>query len=407
MQLARRAEVEETPLDRLDVSRAERFRDGTHHAVFARLRREDPVHFCAESAHGPYWSITRYDDILAVSRDHRRFSSQDDILIGDVLPGTAMPSLIATDPPAHAPERCTLMRALSPERLARLEGPFRARTAAVLDALPVGKPVDWVARVADELSVSAFAALLGIPTAEHARLLRWARLFNVTPRSGGPLVDKRALFRECLGVVRDIWQDRARNPQDDVISDLAHDPDTAALARHPLWLAGTMILLMSGGIETVRSTMTGSVLAVDREPGAHGRLRAAPGLPPNAVAEMVRWQTPVAHFRRTATVDVELHGKRIRRGERVVMWHCSGNRDEAQFPEPHRLILDRANAVRQLGFGFGIHRCPGKRVAEMQLRVLWEEILARFQRIEVIGEPRRLLSNQSAGYEALTVSLHS
>ncbi len=393
------------PLGRLDPGRADRFRHETHHAVFARLRREDPVHFCAESAHGPYWSVTRHDDILAVDRNHRQFSSRDDILIGDVVEGTDTPSMIASDPPEHTPERLALMRALSPGRLALLETRLRERTAAVLDSLPRHEPFDWVPRVADDLPAFALAALLGFPTARCDRLAHWARAINVTPRTGGALIEKRPLFREFLGAFRDLWRERAAAPRDDLISALARDPGTAGLGRHPLRLAGTMILIVSGGVETVRSMIAGSVLAFERHPDALERLRSDPSLLPHAISELVRWQTPISHFRRTATEDVELRGKLIRRGDRVVMWYCSGNRDEAVFPEAGRLVLDRPNAARQLGFGFGIHRCPGKRVAEMQIRVLWEEILARFRRIEVAGPPRRIVSNLTAGYESLPVRL--
>jgi cytochrome P450 len=175
----------------------------------------------------------------------------------------------------------------------------------------------------------------------------------------------------------------------------------------PLEYLGNLVLLIVGGNDTTRNSISGGVVALNQFPAEYDKLRANPALIPNMVSEIIRWQTPLAHMRRTASVDSELGGKTIRAGDRVVMWYISGNRDDSVFDDPDRLIIDRPNARQHVSFGFGVHRCMGNRLAEMQLRLVWEEILRRFRQVEVVGEPVRVCSNFVKGYAELPVRLHA
>jgi cytochrome P450 len=219
---------------------------------------------------------------------------------------------------------------------------------------------------------------------------------------------QRILLTECMPYFSKLWMERARQPPKfDFLSLLAHSPDTSNMISDPVDFLGNLMVLIVGGNDTTRNSISASVYTMNKFPREYEKLTANPALIPNFVSEVIRWQSPIANMRRTAVEDVKLRGQKIKAGERVVMWYVSGNRDESVFDRPDDLVIDRANARRHLSFGFGIHRCVGNRAAELQLRVLWEEILARFKHIEVLGEPRRVLSNTIMGYTALPVRIHA
>ncbi len=403
--------VDSIPLATLDVSRVDRFQSNTHWPYFARLRREEPVHFCPESVYGAYWSVTRLDDILAVETSHRQFSSERNVIIGDVPAAFDATRAFATaDPPVHTRERKAVMPAMSPQRVAALEAQARARIGAVLDGLPLDEPFDWVTRVSVELTTQMVAMLFDFPWKERRLLPYWSEVLVTTPQAGAitaTATERDAIIGEYRSRMLEMWHARAgAPPRDDIISALAHNPDTAAMAEDPSHLIGT-VSLVAGANEASRGALSGSVVAFNQFPGEWERLRADPSLVPNAAAEIVRWQTPIAHMRRTAVEDVEFRGKQIRRGDRVVMWYCSGNRDEIHFEEGDALRIARPNARRHVAFGAGIHRCLGSHVAEMQLRVLLEEILKRFTLVELAAEPKRKASNFSAGFDEVLVRIPS
>jgi cytochrome P450 len=397
------------PLDTLDISRADRFAENIHGPFFARLRRDAPVHFCPQSMHGPYWSVTRFDDIVAIDADHATFSSQDNIVIGDAPPEFAPPMFIAADPPVHDVQRRAVTPAVAPQRLSELAELIRGRIATVLDGLPRGETFNWVDRVSIELTTQMLATLFDFPWEDRHLLPLWSDATTSSETVGNTVITmqrRQEILMECLAYFMRLWHERkAAPPKFDFISLLAHNEATANLADNPLEFLGNLMLLIVGGNDTTRNSMSGGVLALNQFPGEYDKLRADPGLIPNMVSEIIRWQTPLAHMRRTALRDVEFRGQQIRKGDRVVMWYCSGNRDERVIERPDEFVIDRTRARHHVSFGFGIHRCMGNRVAELQLQILWEEIMKRFERIEVVGEPKRIASNFVLGYTDLPVRI--
>jgi len=398
------------PLETLDPSRAELFQTGAHHAYFKRLRAEDPVHYTADSPFGPYWSITRFHDIVAVDTNHQAFSSNRDIVIGDNPEGFAPPMFIAMDPPKHDVQRKTATPAVSPARLQDLEGLIRQRVCTILDGLPRNTVFNWVDHVSIELTTQMLATLFDFPWEDRHLLPYWSDVTTTSETVGvaADMAARERILGECLAYFSNLWRERAAQPpRFDFISLLAHGAETKEMINDPMEFLGNLMLLIVGGNDTTRNSITGGVLALNENPAEYAKLRANPSLVPNMVSEIIRWQTPLAHMRRTCAVDTEIGGKLIRKGDRVVMWYVSGNRDETVIDQPDAFLIDRDRARHHLSFGFGIHRCMGNRVAELQLRILWEEILARFDTVEVVGEPVRVASNFVQGYTELPVILRA
>ncbi len=398
------------PLETLDPSRAELFQTGAHHAYFKRLRAEDPVHYTADSPFGPYWSITRFHDIVAVDTNHQAFSSNRDIVIGDNPEGFAPPMFIAMDPPKHDVQRKTATPAVSPARLQDLEGLIRQRVCTILDGLPRNTVFNWVDHVSIELTTQMLATLFDFPWEDRHLLPYWSDVTTTSETVGvaADMAARERILGECLAYFSNLWRERAAQPpRFDFISLLAHGAETKEMINDPMEFLGNLMLLIVGGNDTTRNSITGGVLALNENPAEYAKLRANPSLVPNMVSEIIRWQTPLAHMRRTCAVDTEIGGKLIRKGDRVVMWYVSGNRDETVIDQPDAFLIDRDRARHHLSFGFGIHRCMGNRVAELQLRILWEEILASFDKVEVVGEPVRVASNFVQGYTELPVILRA
>ncbi len=384
------------------------FESQAHWGYFKRLREEDPVHFVEGGEFGPYWCITKFDDIVFVDTHHDIFSSEPAIGIGVPETDFEPPMFIAMDRPKHDDQRKAVMPAVAPQRLAKMEGLIRERVVEVLGELPVGKEFNWVDRVSIELTTRMLATLFDFPFEQRSKLTYWSDVAVSGPQVGGDMTEQEReaiLMEECLPFFKQLWRERAATPpRADLISLMAHSPATRDMG--PQEFLGNLILLIVGGNDTTRNSMSGGVLALHKNPEEFAKLRADPSLIPGMVSEVIRWQTPLAHMRRVATEDVELGGKTIRKGERVVMWYVSGNRDPEAIENPDHFIINRANPRFHTSFGSGIHRCMGNRLAEMQLRVLWEELLKRFKRIEVSGEPVRVHSNFVMGYTELPVILH-
>jgi cytochrome P450 len=395
------------PLAQMDVSDPRLYEQDAWRPWFARLREEAPVHYLADSAFGPFWSVTRFEDIVAVDTNHETFSSEPGIVIGDLGDEVPFENFIAMDPPKHDVQRRAVQPVVAPRNLAEMESLIRGRVVEILDNLPVGDTFDWVERVAINLTTQMLATLFDFPFEERNKLTYWSDVATAIPGMG--LIDSEEHAQQemlgCLEYFTELWNQRVNAPPgNDLISMLSHGEATKNM--DPMTYLGNLILLIVGGNDTTRNTMSGSVYALDRHPDQFARLTASPDLIPNMVAETIRWQTPLSYMRRTAKVDTQLQGQQIKAGDKVVMWYVSGNRDERHFSRPDDYIIDRADVRSHLSFGFGIHRCMGNRLAELQLKILWEEILDRFARIEVVGEAERSLSNFVRGYTSLPVILH-
>jgi cytochrome P450 len=397
----------ELPLDQIDVSNALLFEHDRHAPYFARLRREAPVHYCADSLFGPYWSVTTFNDIMAMEKAPELFSSEPAITLLDPLADFRTTNFIAMDPPKHDAQRKTVQGVVAPMNLVKLESTIRERAAAILDSLPVGETFNWVDLVSIELTTQMLATLFDFPFADRRKLTYWSDMATSSELTGGTTkeADRRAALLECLEVFTELRAARAQKPlSTDLLSMMAHGKDTQNLA--PMEFLGNLILLIVGGNDTTRNSISGGVLALNRFPDEYAKLRANPDLITTMVPEIIRWQTPLAYMRRTATQDLELGGQQISAGDKLAMWYVSGNRDDTVIDRPNDFVIDRATPRHHLSFGFGIHRCMGNRLAEMQLRVLWEEIMARFTNIEVVGEPVRIRSSFVNGYSELPVILH-
>lgn len=402
------------PLESINLSDPYLYSQNRWGDYFRRVRDEDPVHYQKESPFGPFWSITRFEDIVAVDTNHEVFSSEPFIMIGDPDDTIPVSNFISMDPPKHDEQRAAVQSVVAPRNLAAMEDLIRERIGAILDNLPVDRSFDWVSSVSMELTSQMLATIFDFPYEERHKLVYWSDMATGAPELSGGNASQEERFAALHDMVNSfgaLWEQKsasrlAGNPIGfDLISLMESNEDTRDMMTRPAEFMGNLALLIVGGNDTTRNSISGSVLAMNQFPKEFDKLRANPKLIPNMVSEIIRWQTPLAHMRRVATRDTELGGKLIKKGDKVVMWYISGNRDERVIENPDQVIIDRAKARHHLSFGFGIHRCMGNRLGEMQLRITWEEILKRFDDIKVMEEPERVHSNFVFGYSSMQVKL--
>jgi len=397
----------------IDVGDPRLYRDDSWRPHFARLRAEDPVHRHPESPYGPYWSVTRHADIMTVELDPATYSSASawgGIQLIDQPAGEELPNFIRMDPPRHTAQRKTVAPIVAPTNLANLTATIEQRTTALLDGLPRNQEFDWVDLVSTELTAMMLATLFDFPFAERRKLSYWSDVaiadFDDEHAVVKSNAERMAELRTMAATMAELWKERASQPPKfDLVSMMAHSDATRDMPTGEF--IGNFALLLVGGNDTTRNTMSGSLLAFAEYPEERARLEASEALLPGAVSEMIRWQTPVIHMRRTATRDTELAGRTIRKGDKVVMWYVSGNRDESVHEAPDAFRIDRPRVRQHLSFGAGIHRCVGDRLAELQLQVLWREMLKRNLRPEIVAEPVRHYSNFLRGIRSLPVILRA
>jgi len=397
------------PLDEFDVSDPRLYQDDVWYPYFERLRREAPVHWCRESLYGPYWSVCKYKDIMQVEVNHQTYSSElGGIAVEDQPKDLERPNFIRMDPPKHDEQRKVVSPIVAPANLAEMEATIRQRTIRVLESLPRNEPFDWVERVSIELTTMMLATLFDYPWEERRQLTYWSdvAICNVrTPES--PVHSEQEKFDELKKMAErmaELYNERAKQPPKfDLLSMLAHGSATQNMSLREFM--GNLTLLIVGGNDTTRNSMTGGLYTLSQHPDEYQKLRDNPALIASLVPEIIRYVTPVIHMRRTATQDAELGGQHIRAGDKVVMWYVSGNRDPEAIDDPDNFIIDRPRPRQHLSFGFGIHRCVGNRLAELQLRILWEELLPRHPVIEVLAPPRRTYSNFIHGMRSMPVRI--
>ena len=394
------------PLEDVDPTDRRLYQDNVHFPYLERLRTEAPIHYHEHSYAGPFWSITRYADIRKIDANHRQFSSEPSVTFVDE-DYSSNNNFISMDQPRHDEQRRVVAPVTGPSNLAALESVIRERAIRIIDQLPEGEPFDFVEKVSIDLTTQMLATLFDFPFEERHRLTRWSDVSTASVDSGivDSLEQRDRELDECFDYFMSLWEERKANPVgDDLLSMLLRGEATRDMPQQEFF--GNLLLLIVGGNDTTRNSITGGVLAMAQYPGEFEKLKADPSLVRNMVAEIIRWQTPVTYMRRTALEDVDFEGHKIRQGDKVAMWYASGNRDPEVFESPHELRIDRKNARAHLSFGFGIHRCMGNRLAEMQLRVLWEELLLRVSAIEVVGEPVRNRSTLIKGYQSLPVVIN-
>ncbi len=405
------AYLETAPLDEVDISDPIYWENDAHWPFFRRLRDEAPVHFTALNAerHRGFWSVSRWADIMAVDTNHQVYSSDahlGGITLFDMDADFIMPMFIAMDPPKHDVQRKAVNPIVSGMNLASFESLIRSRTEEVLDGLPRGEAFDWVDRVSIELTSRMLATLFDWPQEHRRKLTYWSDVSTSDPEiPGNPQKEERqGILLGMLQEFTQLWNAKVNaEPGNDLISMLAHNPATRNMP--PMEFLGNLVLLIVGGNDTTRNSISGGVYFLNKNPGEFAKLRADHGLVESMVSETIRYQTPLAHMRRTALEDTILGGQRIRKGDKVVMWYHSGNRDERAIENPDAYVIDRPRARQHMAFGFGIHRCVGNRLAELQLKILWEEILKRFDNIELLEEPERVPSAFVKGYKKMMVRI--
>ncbi len=400
--------------DRLDVTQPHLYTSHSWHAPFRELREAGGIYKCENGRFGPYWSITTYKPIVHIEALPKVFSSSWEVggitVAGDpeaILDGEVrMPMFIAMDPPQHTAQRRTVAPAFTPSEIERMKVECRARTAAVIDGLPVGEQFDWVERVSIELTTGMLAKLFDFPWEERHNLTRWSDALGDIEAFGTKEQRQTRLATafEMGTAFHQLWERKKGQPlTPDLISIMLHSDAMAHMDDGEFM--GNLILLIVGGNDTTRNSMTAYAYGLAQFPEERAKLEADPSLIPNTVSELIRWQTPLAHMRRTATEDAELEGHKIRKGDKLALWYISANRDESVFPDPDTIRVDRENARRHLSFGYGIHRCVGARVAELQLVTLLETMAERRLRVNVLGEPARVPACFVNGYRSLPVEL--
>ncbi len=404
-----------------DVSRSDIYAEDRWQPIFREMRDAGPLHYIEDSPFGAYWAVVQHKAIQHIEALPELFSSSWEyggITILERLTDEQMaeagrekrlelPMFIAMDRPQHTGQRRTVAPKFTPSAMTDMETEIRRRTGELIDTLPRGEVFDWVDTVSIELTTGMLAILFGFPWEDRRMLTYWSDWAGDTELATVRELDEMRMdiLHEMAAYFQSLWIERThdKEPGDDLISMMIHSE--AMNQMSPEEFMGNLVLLIVGGNDTTRNTMSGIIHAFDKFPDQRKLFEENPDLIPNAVQECIRYQTPLAHMRRTCTEDTEQFGQQIRKGDKLVLWYLSANRDEQVFDNPDKLDIARENARRHLSFGYGIHRCVGARLAELQLRVLLEEMHKRRMRVHVAGDVERVRANFVHGFRKLEVEI--
>ncbi|MDG1681121.1 MAG: cytochrome P450 [SAR86 cluster bacterium] len=400
-----------------ELDKWESFIDGQPYDLFKRLRHEAPIYWHEESLdfEPGFWALTKHEDIVRVSKDPLTFSSAagghlmsmgDPKVVDPSAVAAIIGNMIGMDPPDHQIYRKMVAPSFTPKAIRNLESDMRQKIRDLLENVEGKGEFNFVTEISEQLPLWVLCEMMGIPESDRPKIrdlvnnLTDASIQQDPENSFQIWVNYMELFK--MG--RDMIEERRKNPTDDLMSVVANTRVEGG-ELPPELLDGFFLLMVIAGNETTRNTLTGGLMALTENPEERAKLLQDPTLISNATDEMLRWVTSVIYFRRTAMKDTSIRGQDIKAGDKVVMWYGSANRDEDIFPDGHLFRVQRENAKKHLAFGAGEHLCLGNRLGHMQIRILFEELLARFPNIHSTSNPVRIPSNFLAGISELKVSL--
>ncbi len=404
-------------IDPLDLTRADLWVEDKWQEPMRELRAKGPVHWNDASKFGPHWSVMQYKAIQHIEALPKIFSSsweyggitvEQDGVANMREHDLPLPMFIAMDPPQHSAQRRTVAPAFGPAEVDRMRADAVARTSALLDTLPIGTPFDWVKSVSMALTTQMLAILFDFPWEERDKLNQWSDVggdVELGSTSAGRKF-RAETGMEMAGAFMQLWTQKAQDPSgSDLISVMLRSD--AMSHMEPNEFLGNLVLLIVGGNDTTRNSMSAYAWGLHQYPDQRAILEAnhSAELAVNAMHEIIRWQTPLSHMRRTATEDTELFGQQIKKHDKIALWYSSANRDETIFPDGEHIRVERENARRHLSFGYGIHRCVGARVAELQLIALIAEMQKRRLRVNVVEAPEIVPACFVHGYKKMIVEL--
>jgi cytochrome P450 len=389
-------------IDQDTLTESEKFTDGQPYELFARLRAQAPVSWQREGSNGPgFWALTRYEDVMRVDGDPRTFSSQKGGILMTYGPKesrhpllfrASVDAMINMDAPWH------LLPYFTPAYLAGLKEKVAAETTRLIDNMAGLGECDLVEKLSAQLPLFTLCEILGVPQSDQPKFITWMHYLEVAgyitakqrkePQLTPELLQFVKAFNENVAEMfeygQHMLQKRRADPKPDLMSAIARATVDGELLRNE-YLDGSWLLIVFAGNDTTRNTISGSMKLLTEFPDQRRALMADMSLLPNAVDELIRMVSPVIYMRRTATCDTAIGGQKIAEGEKVIMYFSAANRDPSMFPDPDELDIRRANASKNIAFGFGPHVCIGKRVAQLQLEEVYRQLLTRLPDIEYAG----------------------